>query len=296
MFEQHPLALRTALVVAGEPDELAERYVAARSSAADAVLFDLASPPGHQRRRSMRRLAAQHAPAVAAAGRGVHVRISDARSGELEADLAATVSESLAAVHLSGAATAQDVRDADVAIRKREMELGIDPGAVRLIPELDSAAGLLALPAMLRAVDRHSAVALDAGGLCADLGAGPAALDHACWDVAVAAQAAELPWVLHAPTLDADERSRLAARARELGAAGVCVPAEAEVRGFSDLFTPPPERVAEARRIVQEWERMRERGEWVGSLDGRLVDGRTARAARSLIALAGAIERRERAR
>ena len=293
MFEQHPLALRTTLVVAGDA---ADAYAAAHSTAADAVLFDLTRPDSHRRRRSMRRLATAHAPAVAAAGRGVHVRISDARSGELEADLAATVSASLAAVHLSGAETAQDVRDADVAVRRREMELGINPGAVRLIPELDSAAGLLALPAMLRAVDRHSAVALDAGGLCADLGVGPAALEHALWDVAVAARAAELPWVLHAPALDADERARLAARAWELGAAGVCVPAEAEVRGYTDLFTPPPERVAEARRIVQEWERLRERGEWAGSLDGRPVDGRAARRARSLIALAGAIEGRERAR
>ena len=293
MFEQHPLALRTALVLAGEA---ADAYAAARSSAADAVLFDLARPAIGRRRRSMRRLAAQHAPAVAAAGRGAHVRVSDARSGELEADLAATVSASLAAVQLSGAETAQDVRDADVAIRRREMELGIDPGSVRLIPEVDSAAGLLALTAMLHAVDRHSAVALNARGLAADLGATPAALEHAMWDVAVGARAAELPWVLHAPAGDADERARLAARAQEFGAAGVCVPAEAEVRGFTDLFAPPPERVAEARRVLQEWERLRRRGEWTGALDGGLVDGRAARRARSLIALAGAIERRERAR
>ncbi len=308
MPEPHALALRTSLAIGGADDE---PYTAALRSAADTITVDLASPEVHGHRGPARRAAARHAPLLAAAGRAVQARVSDTRSGELEADLAAVVGEHLDAVQLSGAETAQNVRDADVAIRRHEMRLGIVPGSVRLIPLLDSAAGLLALPAMLNAVDRHSAVVLDADGLCRDLdlsapgGAETVAtvLEHAMWDVAVAARAADLLWLIAALTVAPAERATLAARAREFGASGACVRSEAEVLGLNALFTPEPESVAAARRIVQEWDRLRGRGHVSGvvavaatSGEGpaalALVDRRSVRRARALIARAGAIERR----
>ena len=163
----------------------------------------------HGHRSASRKAAAGHTPALAAAGRAVHARVSDLRCGDLEADIAAVVGKHLSAVQLSGAESAQDVRDADVAIRRQEMRLGIAPGSVRLIPRLDSAAGLLALPAMLTAIDRHGALLLDVDGLSDDLGlpdsegaeAADAVLEHAMWDIAVAARAAALPWLVGALTV-----------------------------------------------------------------------------------------------
>jgi len=312
MPEHHALALRTSLGIDGDDDA---PYTAALSSAADAIIFDLASPEVHDHRGPARRAAARHAPPLAATGRAVHARVSDTRSGELEADVAAVVSEHLDAVHLSGAETPQDVRDADVAIRRHEMRHDIVPGSVRLIPMVDSAAGLLALQAMLTAVDRHSAVVLDADGLCRDLDlSGPGGaevsnpvLEHAMWDVAVAARAAELPWLIAALAVAPAERAGLATRAQEFGASGATVGSEAEVRGFNALFTPAPESVAAARRVLREWDHLRGRGHMAGVVEiagapaegpaaRALVDRRSVRRARVLIACAEAIERRERAR
>src|SRR5690606_22246190 len=101
---ERALALRTSLLIRGT-DEAA--YVAARTTAADAVLIDLAPPDTHDQRANLRRLAAKHAPAIAASGRGVVLRVSDARSGLLEEDLAPTVSQAVAAVVLSGAEVPQ---------------------------------------------------------------------------------------------------------------------------------------------------------------------------------------------
>ncbi|MSQ42151.1 MAG: hypothetical protein EXR65_03850 [Dehalococcoidia bacterium] len=290
------LAIRTSLTVCGLDGA---PYLAARGSAADAVTLDLAAPAVHGRRAEMRRLAAKHAhPIAAAGGAAVHVRVSDTRSSELDADIAALVSGALAAIVLSGAETPQDVRDADVAIRKQEMRLGITPGAVRLIPEIDSAAGLLALPALLAAVDRHGAVALDLDGLRVDLRLAPGtrgALEHAFGQVAVAARAAGLPWLITARASTAADRAQLATQACEFGAAGAAVASEAEVLGLNALFTPPPEAVAAARRSVEAWDRRRERASVLVS-NGALVDRRRVRAARALVALADAIERRERGR
>lgn len=289
------LAVRTSLVISGLDEA---PYLAARTTAADAVTLDLAAPAVHGARAAARKLAAKHARALAAAGRAVHVRLSDTRSGELDADAAATVSASLTAVVLSGAEIAQDARDADVAIRKQEMRHDLTPGSIRLIAEIDSAAGLRALPAILRAVDRHSAVALDLDALREDLllpGSAHSPLEHAMWDVAIAARDGGLPWTIHAMTSSPGERAAIATRAHGYGAAGAAVGSDAEVRGLNALFTPSPGSVAAARLVVEEWERLRGRGHAVGVSDGALVDRRRVRRARALIALAEAIERREHA-
>ena len=298
------LALRSLLVVSAL-DALG--LTAAARSAADAVVIDLARPTVAGKREEARALATKHAKAIAKAGRPVFARVADTRSQEMEADLDALVGAWLGAVVLTGAEVPQDVRDADVQIRKREMRLGLTPGGIRLIPEIDSAEGLAALPKILDAVDRHAAVALSAEGLRIDLrlGARASALyDHAMADIAIHADTARLPWVL---TLDAHrpEWASLPTRAHDFGAAGIALHDETAVRGMNALFTPDPTEVAIARAMLVEWERVRKAGGWVGVVAGevieasttdRLVDRRTVRRARALVTLADAIEARDRVR
>ncbi len=296
MPQEPSLALRTSLLI-GATDDAGLR--AALATAADSVTVDLATAVVQGHGTAARKAVAKHATKIAAAGRAVHVRVSDARSGELEADIAAAAGQHLVALLLAGVESPQDVRDADVAIRKHEMRLGVAPGSARLIPQIDSAKGLRTLPAILSAVDRHGAVALDADAAGADLGVSATAdsvIEHAMWDVAVAARAAGLPWTIDALSAGASERARLAARAREFGAAGASVVSEAEVLGLNALFTPPPEEVASARRVVEEWEQLRSRGRDRGTAADEVIDRRSANRARALISLADAIKRRERAR
>lgn len=290
------LALRTNLTIAGADDA---PYLAARGTAADSVTIDLATPATAGGRETARQTAARHIRRIAATGRGVHVRVSDTRSDELEADLAAVTGPALQAVLLSGAEIAQDVRDADVAIRRQEMRRKVEPGTVRLIPEIDSAAGLAELPRMLSAVDRHEAVALNAGALARDLGLSdtqPSLLEHAMAGVALAARAAGLPWLLLDAQSPPGARSALATLAQRLGAAGAYVASEAEARGFNELFTPPQHELETAQHAIEQWQRIRKAGDWSGVADGELVDRRTVRRARALVALDEAIRRRERAR
>jgi len=290
------LALRTALAVLATAGDAIE---AATRSRADAVLLDLAAPALHRQRTEARGAIEAAATALTRAGRAAHVRVSSARSGELAADIEAAITGAVEAIVLSSAEIPQDVRDADVAIRKREMRLGLTPGGIRLIPEVDAAAGLQALPALLEAVDRHGAVLLDCDALLADLGARSqpeALIGHALGSVAVAARAAGLPWLVAAPGSPAGERAALANRAHAAGAAGGVVTTESEVQGLNTLFAPDPAEVATARLIMAEWERVRRAGGLTGVAAGRIADRRSARRARLTIAFAEQIEARERAR
>ena len=275
---------------------------AAAGSRADAVLIDLAAPVP-VRRGDARAQAAAATVRLATAGRLVQTRVSSAASGELAADVEAVVGPSIEAIVLSGAEQPQDVRDADVAIRRHEMRLGLTPGAIRLIPEIDSAAGLQSLGGLLAAVDRHGAVLLDIDAWLDDLGVpatAPARADvlagHALAWVAVAARVAGLPWLIAASGSEAGARAAIATQAHAAGATGCVVMAEPEVAGLNELFLPDPGAIAVARQVVAEWERVRSRGDLSGVVEGRLVDRRTVRRARQFIATAEQIEARRHVR
>lgn len=296
------VAIRSILLIRGTNPAT---YEAAASTGADAVVIDLAAPETHRDRAALRALVARHAPLIARRGREVHVRVSDARSGELDADIEAVVSASVRAVLLAGAEEPQDVRDADVAIRQREMRRKVAPGHVRLIPEIDSAAGLRALPQLIAAVDRHGAVALNIELLAHDLGVAPSSghlaptmplAEHAMAAVSFEAAASGLPWVLLAPHADHGARSALATRAHAMGASGVYVRSESEAAGFRQLFTVPRARVEQARAVLDEWERVRTAGDWVGTVNDELVDRRSVRRARRIVAQDAEYQSEDRSR
>ncbi len=223
-----PLEVRTNLLV------LAESAAALTTAAADAVTIDYsvqAEPQGS-------------AGAVElASGRPTHIRIPIDRRPGLAASLEEELSTAISAVLLCGVDRPQDVRDADVALRRREMRLGLEPGTVRLIPEVGSALALRSLTRMFEAVDRHSAVALNTDVLAGDLRlSGPPAshlaiIEHAMAEVALSARVAGVPWLLLAPALDGGARSALAIRAHAHGAAGVYIATEPEAHGYNSLFS-----------------------------------------------------------
>ena len=290
------LALRSVLAI---PGSNAVATTAARNSAADAVLLDLAAPASFEQRASARKTVARAIQDIGATRRPVLARVSTAGSGELEADLAAAVGPRLTAVVLAGTELPQDARDADVLLRKHEMRQKLAPGAIRLIPEIDSAAGLQALPVILEAVDRHAAVALNLAHLHDDLGLGRGLRethDHLMAMLAVAARAANLPWLLG--TFDAARALVDPTRAHEFGAAGAVIHSEAAARGINSLFAPDPAAVEAARAVIEAWARLREAGALTGvarhGAQSLLVDRRAMRHARLALDSADAVAARER--
>ena len=178
--------------------------------------------------------------AARAAGVPIHVRLAHPREGLLRSQLEA-LDGPVACVLLAGTTQPQDLRAADVELRRHELHGGLDPGSIGLIPEIGSAAAIERLPQLLDAVDRIASVGLDLDAVAADLGA-PDARAEALQApllarVALAASAAGLPWTVGAMGFSVGDRARLASRAHSLGASGVYVLAESEVAGLNALFT-----------------------------------------------------------
>jgi len=277
------LALRSVLRI----DALdVEALRAATTSAADAILIDLAGATVVAARAEARSTARRYARLIAETGRPVLARVSSPRTGEMDADLDAMVDGSLPGVVLAGVEEPQDGRDADVQIRKHEMRRTGAPGAVTLIAEVDSAAGLLALPRVLPAIDRYSTILLDVDAFGADMGSRTQATESALAQIATIAAANSLQWI-------ASVADGAAGVPHAHGAAGLVIRSEAEARGLNSLFAPEDALVERARRIVSGWARRGGASAFV--VDGEVVDRRALRRATMLVELASAITRRETA-
>ena len=131
-----------------------------------------------------------------ATGAPVHVRLANPREGLLRSQLEA-LDGAIDCVLLAETARPQDLRSADVELRRHELQAGLTPGTIGLIPEIGSAAAIERLPQLLAAVDRLASVGLDIEAVAADLGA-PDARAEALQSpilarVALAASAARTP-------------------------------------------------------------------------------------------------------
>jgi malyl-CoA/(S)-citramalyl-CoA lyase len=91
---------------------------------------------------------------------------------------------------------------------------------------------------------------------------------------------------------DPDGYRAAARRAAALGCDGKWAIHPSQVALANEVFTPPPEEVARARRILEALEAAEREGRGAAQMDGKMIDAASARMARNVVEIADAIERR----
>ena len=86
-----------------------------------------------------------------------------------------------------------------------------------------------------------------------------------------------------------------ALRAAALGYEGKWAIHPSQIPIANEVFTPPPDEVERARRILEALEAAEREGRGAAQLDGRMIDAASARMARNLVEIAEAIEGRHSA-
>jgi len=279
---------RSLLFVPGDrPDRCDKAMVAG----ADAVCVDLEDAVGPAAkagaRDSVAAFLAKWQGSVAAGadpGHGhrppVIVRVNDPDSEEGERDVAALAGGPRPDAFMIPKVTAAD------GIRSAQRLLGHD---IPLFPIIETAAGLESAVQIGAASPAVAALMFGGFDLSAELGAEPE------WEPLLYARSR----VVHAaalngldtidmPSRDFRDVSRLraeAVRARQLGFTGKVAIHPAQIPVIHDVFTPSPEEVEQARRIV---EADRAAGGAAVSLDGKMVDRPVVEAARRVLARTGA--------
>jgi citrate lyase beta subunit len=180
-----------------------------------------------------------------------------------------------------------------------ERKAGLRPGTIRILAIIETAKGIVRLDEIAGSDASLEALIFGAEDLWGDIGAvrtregREVAYPRAA--VAIHAAAHRLQ-AIDTPFVDLQDQAGLLAQTREaltLGYTGKLAIHPAQVGPIQETFTPGPEEIEEARRLIEEHERQQARGMGVFVLGGRMIDMPMVRAARAVLARGRAAGRRE---
>lgn len=282
-------ALRSKLFVPGSRPEL---FAKAWAGAADALSFDLEDSVSETRKAQAR--GAVRETLLSAAAQASHktriVRVNALASPHFEADLEAVAVPGVHLVNLPKPASAQEVRQAAVALARAEAANGVtqpiglllnieSAKALRLACELATAhprvmglqLGLADLFEPL-AIDRRDVHAVQQAMFALRLAAGEAGV------LALDAAFADLQ--------DAPGYRAEAEQARRLGFVGKSCLHPSQVGLANEVFSPTPAEIVHAQAVVDAAARARQQGQGVCVVDGKMVDRPFEQRAHDVIATA----------
>jgi len=266
---------------------------AAPASGADVLIQELEDFTPPERRPEARALAPALYQHWRAAGRLAAVRINPLETVGLE-DLAAAMRGRPDIVLMSKVAEPRQVVALAEAVLQQEYALGIAAGTTELVPNIESARGLVQAFAIATASPRITGVLGSTEDLAADLGA-PRSRDgrelfYARQRLHVECTAAQVVTIDCPYTFaDVDGAAADALLARGLGyvAKSLVHPAHAAV--VNAAMTPSAEEVRHAKAVVAAFEAARRRGEDRVEVAGLLVEMPTYLSAERLLARAQAL-------
>lgn len=297
MTARRPVDLRRSWLFVPGGDAAALRN--APGSGADVLIQELEDFVPADRKQAARDMIAETIRQWRSAGVVAAVRINPLSGPEGMPDLEAAMRAGADAILLPKTHGAADVVAVDRAMTELETSLGLTMGSVELVPNVESARGLVDTLAIATAAPRVVACLVASEDMATDLGAERARdgreLDYVrqrflvdCTAAGVLAIDCPYTWSdIEGVRSEAEWARRLGYRAKSLVTAGHAV-------GVNEVFTPQPEAVAAALRIVEAFERAQRDGHGQATLDGNLVEHPTYRNAQRLIerskALAGRME------
>ncbi len=252
---------------------------------ADAVILDLEDAV------ALADKAASRAPVAAALKfprrcRG-YVRVNAPASPFCYRDLVETIHPKVDGVFLPKVESAADLHAIDWLLAALEREQGIAEGTLDLVPQLETAAGVARVDRILQAKNlrpyrgawRVKRVAFGAADYCLELGIVPSLeepeLAEARARIVLASRAAGVEGPLDSPWFhlrDMEGFRRALERSRRGGFQGrLCVHPD-QVPVANAAFTPAPDEVARAERIVAAFRQAEAKGAAAVEVDGQMVD------------------------
>jgi citrate lyase subunit beta/citryl-CoA lyase len=233
----------------------------APSANADVICLDLEDsvPPAEKAgARVPARLAIESMPRGSSA---VYVRVNGFWTGMTEDDLDAIVQPGLDGIILAKAESVAEIERADAALARLESGRGLEPGTVALAPLVETAKGIAYAREICAASPRISAAVFGAEDYATDIGVqrtreGEEIRWARSW-LAVAAHAAGIT-PIDTPDPDYTDEAHLRREmemAKSMGYRGKLVIHPSQVVIANEVFRPGEAEVAEARLIVEAFER-----------------------------------------
>ena len=222
------------------------------------------------------------ATALGSAPGGPHrfVRINAIATDRMEADLHAVVRTGVEGLVLPKVERADEVVLVDRLLSEMEPRVGLASGAIALIATIESATGLLNAPSIAASTPRVTGLMFGAEDFALDLGLstnreGEAReMVYARSAVAVAAASAHVQAIdgVWPDIRDFDGVRRDAIQARRLGFSGKSTFHPGQIDILNEVFSPSPEEVEYAMRVVEAFEEAQAAGQAAIAFGGQLID------------------------
>ena len=268
------MILRSFLFV---PGNRIDRIEKAFSSQADAVIIDLEDAVAPSEKGSVRKQVGLFLEK--ASRKNIFIRINGVKTPFFEEDLERVAQASVRGVVIPKSEVPEAFRKADQKLAEFEKQRSLPGGQIRLIPQLESALGLSKAQEIGASTGRMLALAFGAGDLTLDLGAKLTqtgeellfARSYLVWASRLAGvYAVDAPFMLDVK--DAEGLSAEARRSRQLGFRGKFCIHPAQVGPVNEIFSPTPEEVERARKIIEAYDLATSKGEGAIALEGEFVD------------------------
>ena len=284
--------LRSLLFVPGNRKDMLEKALA---FPADVLIPDMEDSVPPSEKLAAREVIAGALPRLAAAGHRVVVRVNGLDTGLLEDDLAAAVTPYTYGINVGKVDGPWDVEQVDRLLGGLEANRGLERGRLKLVLWIESAKAVLNAYAIASASPRVIAVAFGAEDYTADMGvqrtqeASEVYMPRAM--VAMSAKAAGVAPldIVYTDFRDEDGLKRDIQVGRSLGYTGKFAIHPSQVQPINAMFSPLPEEVDYARRVLDAFQEAESRGRGATSLDGKMIDVPVAKRARDLVAMVEAI-------
>ncbi len=269
----------------------------AHERGADCIQLDLEDSVPHAEKARARSGIAAAALRVRRGGADVLVRINRPLSLAVR-DIEAAVGPHVDGLVIPKVDSAAHLRLLDEHIAEVEAQQGLPIGHTRLVPLVESAAAWPRLVEIASGCSRNVALNMGAEDLALDCGMQASAetmLLPKQQIVFAAAAAGILPLGMMGSTTDFEDEAGFRAnvqRARHFGFTGSSCIHPRQVSILNELFSPSPDEVAAARRLLAAFEAGQQQGRGAVALDGRMIDAPLAARARRTLERLAAIEAR----
>ena len=280
--------LRSLIFVPGNRATMLER---AREFNADIIMYDLEDSVPPAEKVNARDMARQWVPDLRKAGRRVMVRCNGLDTGLTRDELAAVIGPDIYGVSVGKTESPWDIQEINRIIGPYEAAAGLETGAIKLIPWIESAKAVMNAPQMAGASSRIIAIAFGAEDYTVDMGLQRTDSGEEVYvpraTTAIAARAAgvaslDSPYVAFRNPEGLKEDC---STARQLGYNGKFAIHPAQIDSINETFSPNPEDVAYARRVMEAWNQAEAAGRGSLDLDGKMVDVPVVKRAQNLLAL-----------
>jgi citrate lyase subunit beta / citryl-CoA lyase len=269
------------------PGDQARKLQHALASGADAIIADLEDAVAPSAKADARRTVADWlATQLGGDQPELWVRVNSS-SRLLADDVHAVVGPAVTGICLPKTHTPEQVHSLGALLAAAEQQAGLAEGSIKLVPLLESAAGILSARAIAEQ-PRVRQLGLGELDLCAEVGIEPSADERELLPIRVQVVLASAAAGLDPPIgpvstdfadLEALRHSTDALRRLGFGSRWAIHPAQVPV--INQTFTPSPEQVEAARRLVERYDGALDQGIGVCvDEDGHMVDEAVVRAAR----------------